>query len=101
MLFNVKFLKNFCVTKTKKNRIEYIYCGINFNTIENFMPNSKKIFSVCSGGSLVEKKGIVYLIEALKFLANKKILFCSYGRAAENRAAKIGLLQQPESKRVI
>ena len=57
----------------EREKLKIVYCGINTN---HFKPkqidsNTKTKFHVLSAGRLVEKKGFVYLIKAVKILLEK------------------------------
>lgn len=71
-LYNKKWLDNL-VSVSKRDKIHVLYHGVNLGFWQHNIPkNKQKRKQILFIGRLVEKKGVVYLLEAIEKLKNKK-----------------------------
>lgn len=74
--FNMRFLKETLNDKKLIKKMEVIRCGINYEKFKiEKVEKIENIFNIFSVGRLVEKKGYIYLLEALKIIKEKQLLF--------------------------
>lgn len=75
--FNIKYIENIINNKSLVDKFEIVRCGIDYN---KFKPKVRKIkgdekINIFSVGRFVEKKGFIYLIEALRKIREENIDF--------------------------
>ncbi len=75
--FNIKYIKNIIKNKSLVNKFEVVRCGIDYNKFKNEVNKNKynKKINIFSVGRFVEKKGFIYLIEALRSIKEEDIDF--------------------------